>query len=44
MEKYAAKPQINIFDGLSTSRTMGSRGIPDFSIPTKKDRPVDGSS
>ena len=40
MEKYAAKPQINIFDGLSTSRTMGSRGIPDFSIPTKKDNSI----
>jgi len=40
MEKYTAKPQINIFDGLSTSRTMGSRGIPDFALPKKNDNSV----
>ena len=40
MEKYTAKPQINIFDGLSTSRTMGSRGIPEFAIPKKNDNSV----
>ena len=40
MEKYTAKSQINIFDGLSTSRTMGSRGIPDFALPKKNDNSV----
>ena len=40
MEKYTAKSQINIFDGLSTSRTMGSRGVPDFALPKKNDNSV----
>ena len=40
MNEYTNKPQINIFDGISTSRTMGSRGIPDFSMPKKNDASV----
>ena len=40
MDEYTNKPQINIFDGISTSRTMGSRGIPDFSMPKKNDASV----
>ena len=40
MDGYINKPQINIFDGISTSRTMGSRGIPDFSMPKKNDASV----
>jgi len=40
MEKYTAKPQINIFDGLSTSRTMANKGIADFSLPKKQDNSV----
>ena len=40
MDKYAAKPQINIFDGISTSRMMANKGIPDFSISTKKNNSI----
>ena len=40
MDEYTNKPQINIFDGISTSKTMGSRGIPDFSMPKKDDASV----
>jgi hypothetical protein len=40
MNEYTNKPQINIFDGISTSKTMGSRGIPDFSMPKKNDASV----
>jgi hypothetical protein len=40
MKGNTNKPQINIFDGISTSRTMGSRGIPDFSMPKKNDASV----
>ena len=40
MNQYKTKPQINIFDGLSTSRTMGSRGVPNFSLPNKNDTSI----
>jgi len=40
MNEYTNKPQINIFDGISTSRTMGMGGIPDFAIPKKNDASV----
>ena len=37
MNEYTTKPQINIFEGISTSRTMGNKGIPDFALPKKND-------
>jgi len=40
METYATNPQINIFDGLSTARTMGRRGVPEFTLPKKNDTSV----
>jgi hypothetical protein len=33
-------PQINIFDGIAPSRTMGSKGIADFALPKKNDASV----
>ena len=35
MDKY--KSNINIFGDFNSSKTRGSKGIPDFSIPTKND-------
>ena len=37
MNEYTTKPQINIFEGISTSRTMANKGIPDFALPKKND-------
>tara|TARA_Y100000768_G_C23984393_1_gene687831 strand:- start:1630 stop:2370 length:741 start_codon:yes stop_codon:yes gene_type:complete len=37
MNEYTTKPQINIFEGISTSKTMGNKGIPEFSMPKKND-------
>tara|TARA_Y100000389_G_C17464094_1_gene524094 strand:+ start:2696 stop:3436 length:741 start_codon:yes stop_codon:yes gene_type:complete len=36
------KPQINIFEGISTSRTMANKGIPDFLLPKKNDSSILG--
>jgi len=35
MDKY--KSNINIFGDFNSSKTRGSKGVPDFSIPTKND-------
>ena len=40
MKENSNKPQINIFDDQYTSRTMASKGIPDFAIPKKNDASV----
>jgi regulator of replication initiation timing len=40
MNEYTTKPQINIFEGISTSRTMANKGIPDFALPKKNDASV----
>ena len=37
MNEYTTKPQINIFEGISTSKTMGNKGIPEFALPKKND-------
>ena len=37
MNEYTTKPQINIFEGISTSRTMGNKGIPEFALHKKND-------
>ena len=37
MNEYTTKPQINIFEGISTSKTMANKGIPEFAIPKKND-------
>ena len=40
MNEYTTKPQINIFEGISTSRTMANKGIPDFALPKKNDASI----